>query len=93
MGVSNQFAREAKQIWDNYYPFYTEASGCMDLGGSALCLLSFCRMKTSDDYGIDFAVTPQSCMSESATLFTRGLSKLALPIIVATAYLIYRSFA
>ncbi len=92
--MSNRLAADAKQIWDNYYPFYTEASGCLDLAGAALCFFSVCRTKTFDEEcGMDFIITRQSCMSESAKLFTTGVSKLALPMILTSAYLIYKSYA
>ena len=87
MLVCNRLSLEAKEIWNNYFPVCTELSGFIDLGGAAISLIAIYRMQNTD---FDFVLTPQFCMYESAILFARGLTKLALPIIGSLAYLGYQ---
>lgn len=92
MDICTRYMQEAKEIWGNYCPIRTEASSFLDFGGAVISLAAICRTQNSLDLGFDFVFTPQMCMCESALLFARGLTKLAVPIIAGSAYLGYQSF-
>lgn len=95
MAFVHDFAKDARETWANYQPVLTEASGILEVGTGLTCfaLSSICLIldPSNRPIGPMGLVVPSKFMVASSYAVAQGIVKLAIPILAATSYCVYKS--
>lgn len=87
---------DAKMVFNTYRPIYTEVDGaCHLIGGVVLLgITTYGTLSDSIHFGIRSSGVELGIMAMegSCLMIAKGLTRLSLPIIISTGYLISRNY-